>query len=86
MVTSSTKQPILRLLTIHRLLHQQQPITARQLAERLEVSARTIYRDMDYLRDELRAPLVFDHLARTYRYSAPWSLELGEMIPQEVTA
>lgn len=36
--------------------------------ERFEVSRATIKRDLALLRDQLGAPLIFDHFANTYRY------------------
>lgn len=41
------------------------------LAGQWEVSTKTIQRDLDYLRDELGAPLVYDDLQHGYRYENP---------------
>ena len=38
-------------------------------AREWEVSARTIRRDVEYLRDSLRAPIVYCHAQRGYEYS-----------------
>ena len=47
---------------------------SRTLARLLERSERTIKRDLCVLRDELGAPLVYDHARRGWRYSEPgWS-------------
>ena len=35
-------------------------LTARQLAEQLEVSDKTIYRDLDFMRDRLGLPICTD--------------------------
>ncbi len=43
--------------------------TARQVAERFEVSRRTAYKDRDYLVDRLGAPLVFDRRHGGWTYS-----------------
>jgi len=43
----------------------------RQLAERLEVSRRTILRDIDFLRYDLGAPVEYDPARRGYVYSEP---------------
>ena len=38
------------------------------------VSARTVARDVEYLRDRLEAPLEYDADRRGYYYSKPWNL------------
>ncbi len=42
---------------------------AGDLKEKFEVSARTAYRDIDFMRVTLEAPLVYDPCRRGYRYS-----------------
>lgn len=64
-----------RLLTIHRALKAGRRCTATELARDLGVHVRTIYRDVDFLRDELAAPLVAQG-NRGYRYS-----DLGYVLP-----
>lgn len=59
-----------RIVRIHRALKDGRRCTATQLARELDVHVRTIYRDVDYLRDELGAPLVA-HGNRGYAYSDP---------------
>src|ERR1051326_283869 len=47
----------------------------RTLARRLELSERTIKRDLSFMRDQLGAPLVYDHARRGWRYCEPgWAL------------
>jgi len=43
----------------------------RQLAEEWEVSTKTIQRDIDYLRDQLDAPLDYSYQHRGYYYTEP---------------
>ncbi len=56
------------------------------LARELEVDPRTIRRDLEYMRDELRAPIKFDHVRRGYSYTEPtfrlpsFLLTQGELI------
>lgn len=59
-----------RIVRIHRALKDGRHCTATQLARELDVHVRTIYRDVDYLRDELGAPVVA-HGNRGYTYSDP---------------
>ena len=51
-----------------RLLAQQPVVTKRQFLDRLEVSPATFKRDLDYLRDRLGAPIVWDRERGGYRY------------------
>jgi predicted DNA-binding transcriptional regulator YafY len=60
-----------RLLFIDEALQKQQYPNCRSLAEAWEVSPKTIQRDMDYLRDQLGAPVVYDNSRHGYAYSEP---------------
>jgi predicted DNA-binding transcriptional regulator YafY len=44
---------------------------SRTLAEELEVTRRTVVRDLTFLRDQLRAPIEFDPRRNGYHYSEP---------------
>jgi len=46
-------------------------VTANLLAEQLEVSLRTVTRDIDYLINSLHVPLSYDYLKRSYVLSGP---------------
>ena len=59
-----------RVFTIHRLLTARRAPTLGDFVKKLEVSKATVKRDLEYLRDRLHAPLVFDKTARGYRYRA----------------
>jgi predicted DNA-binding transcriptional regulator YafY len=50
------------------------PIKATLLARDLEVSVRTVYRDLDYMRDEMRVPLEFDRSRQTFYLAEPAAL------------
>jgi predicted DNA-binding transcriptional regulator YafY len=62
------------------------PIKATDLAREFEVSVRTAYRDLDFIRDEWRAPLEYDHQKETYRLTDPMAalplvtISQGELI------
>jgi predicted DNA-binding transcriptional regulator YafY len=57
-----------RLYTIQRLLNNQQAIPLSRFLETLEVSKATFKRDLEYLRDRLGAPIVWDAEASGYRF------------------
>ena len=56
-----------RFYKIQTLFRQQRLVTMRQLCEVLEVSRATVCRDLDYLRDRLGVPVVWDTGRRAYR-------------------
>lgn len=58
-----------RLQTIHHEIKERRFPNASTLAARLGVSSKTVQRDLDYLRDELDAPIEFDRLENGYAYS-----------------
>jgi len=56
-----------RLYTIQRLLNSQQAVPLSRFLDTLEVSKATFKRDLEYLRDRLGAPIVWDAEANGYR-------------------
>jgi len=58
-----------RLQTIHHEIKEGRRPNTSTLAARLSVSSKTVQRDIDYLRDELGAPIEFDREDNGYRYS-----------------
>jgi predicted DNA-binding transcriptional regulator YafY len=69
-----------RLYRIHGLLRSRRLVRTQQFLEELEISRATFKRDLEILRDRLRAPIVYDHGEEAYRYddavadSALWQL------------
>jgi predicted DNA-binding transcriptional regulator YafY len=64
-----------RLKQIHEEISAGHFPNTRTLARRLELSERTIKRDLSFMRDQLGAPLVYDHARRGWRYAEPgWAL------------
>ncbi len=66
-----TRPALRRLLWAIEQLRARRPLTATALAREFEVSVRTAYRDLDFLRDEWRVPLDFDPSERTYTLTGP---------------
>ena len=58
-----------RLQTIHHEIKDGRHPNASTLAAKLDVSTKTVQRDLDYLRDELEAPIEFDRVENGYFYS-----------------
>ena len=57
-----------RFYTIDRLLRSRRQVSLRQLMEKLEVSRATVRRDLEYMRDRMAAPIVWDAALRGYCY------------------
>lgn len=58
-----------RLQAIHHAIKEGRRPNASTLARELSVSTKTVQRDLDYLRDELAAPLEYDRQENGYRYA-----------------
>jgi predicted DNA-binding transcriptional regulator YafY len=67
----SARPPLARILLIDTALRTNSWPNARTLGEKLEVHPRTIRRDIDYLRDQLHAPIAFDSKRNGYHYTEP---------------
>jgi predicted DNA-binding transcriptional regulator YafY len=67
----STRPPLRRMLWAIQRLQKGGSLKATDLAREFEVSVRTAYRDLDFLRDEWRAHVEYDHHQRTYRLTEP---------------
>jgi predicted DNA-binding transcriptional regulator YafY len=66
-----------RFYKIDQLLSERQVVPMALLQERLEVSRATIKRDLEYLRNRLNAPIVWDRQAQGYRFGSPEQAGLG---------
>ncbi len=66
---SSTRPPLERMLRIHQAIQAGKFPHARNLAAELEVSSKSIYRDLDFMRDRLQLPLAWHPAKRGYHYT-----------------
>ncbi|RUL82181.1 helix-turn-helix transcriptional regulator [Tautonia sociabilis] len=82
----ATRPPLERIAELDRAIRAGQYPNAGSVAERMELSPRTIQRDIDFMRDRLGAPLAYDARRRGYRYTDPtyrlpfWTLTEGELV------
>ncbi|MDT8396763.1 MAG: YafY family protein [bacterium] len=60
-----------RFYRIDRLLRCRKVVTSERFLEELEVSAATLKRDLQYLRNRFNAPIVWDRAAGGYRFATP---------------
>jgi predicted DNA-binding transcriptional regulator YafY len=83
----STLPQLRRLLWAVGRLRSSRPLKATDLAHEFEVSVRTAYRDLDFLRDDWRVPLEFDRAQSTWRLTEPTvSLPLVTLSEGELVA
>ena len=84
--TPTTRPPLRRMLWAIERLQTGKSIKATDLAREFEVSVRTAYRDLDFIRDEWRAPIEYDRQKETYRLTDPMAplplvtISQGELI------
>lgn len=82
----ATRIPLVRIAVLDRAIRAGQYPNARSLAGELEVCARTVRRDLDFMHDQLLAPVAFDPRRNGYFYTDPtfrlpfWSLTEGELV------
>ncbi len=82
----NTKPPIRRLYWALGRLRSNKPLKATDLAAEFEVTVRTAYRDLDFMRDQWGVPLEFDRAKGTYLLTEPLAelpsvtLSQGELI------
>lgn len=66
-----SRPALYRIQTILASLVNGEVVTASRMADRLEVSGRTIARDIDYLINSLHVPVVYDNRRHTYVLAGP---------------
>ena len=74
-----------RIVEIHRLIDSGACPSIAYLSERLEVSPRTVQRDIEYLKDLLCAPAIYDRRKSGYRYDGPFTLSQMNLTTGELT-
>jgi predicted DNA-binding transcriptional regulator YafY len=85
-VRTATRGPLERIAALDRQIRAGTYPNARTIAQDLEVSPRTIHRDIEFLRERLGAPLAYDQIRHGFRYTNPtyrlpaWMLTEGEVL------
>ncbi len=69
--SGETRRPIERIFTIHQAIQRGRFPNCRQLAEQIEVTQKTIQRDITFMQHSLGLPLVYDGLKHGYFYERP---------------
>jgi predicted DNA-binding transcriptional regulator YafY len=87
MLYHHARSPLARIMRIDEALRASAHPNTRTLAEQIGVHRRTIRRDIDYLRDQLNAPIEFDWTRNCYFYTEPsYRLPLPQMTRGEMLA
>lgn len=66
-----TRPPLERMLRIHQELSSQRFPNCRTLADALEVSAKTVQRDIEFMRERLHLPIAWSASRNGYHYTEP---------------
>ena len=66
-----TRRPIERIFTIHQAIQRGRFPNCRQLAEQIEVTQKTIQRDITFMQNELDLPMEYDPSRHGYHYTRP---------------
>ena len=66
-----SRPPLERMLRIHEELRRGALVNCTQLTKQLEVSRKTVVRDIAFMRDRLDLPIEFDPQIQAYRYTQP---------------
>lgn len=64
-----SRPPLERMLHIHQALAAEKFPNALKLAGELEVNAKTIHRDLEFMRDRLNLPIEYDHFKKGFHYT-----------------
>lgn len=56
------------IIRIHELTKTSQTGTPKELAKKIEVSERTVYNYIAFMRDELKAPIIYNVVSSNYCY------------------
>ncbi|MBK6836667.1 MAG: HTH domain-containing protein [Bacteroidetes bacterium] len=49
---------------------------AKQIAERIEISERTVYKYIAYMKDELKAPIIFNSFKNRYEFESNGEIDI----------
>ncbi|MDL5052346.1 WYL domain-containing protein [Oscillatoria laete-virens NRMC-F 0139] len=66
-----SRPPLERMILIHNLVREGKFPNCRSLAHQVEVSEKTIQRDIDFMKDRMNLPLAYDQYRYGYYYSRP---------------
>lgn len=68
-----SRPPLERMLLLHKLMRDNTYPNCRMLSKKIEVSEKTIQRDIDFMKDRMNLPIEYDQYRYGYFYSKPVS-------------
>lgn len=71
--SGETRRPLERIFTIHNAIVRGRFPNCRSLADQIEVTPKTIQRDINFMRDDLDLPLAYDEIRHGFFYERPVS-------------
>lgn len=66
---------IRKIIIINKKIQSQRTGTPKQLAEKMNLCERTIFIYLNFMKKELKAPIMWDHINSTYYYKENGSLD-----------
>jgi predicted DNA-binding transcriptional regulator YafY len=66
-----SRPPLARMLRIHQSLMENRYPNCRKMAEEFEVAAKTVQRDVNFMRDQMRLPIEYDKARFGFHYTRP---------------
>ncbi|MDZ4742337.1 MAG: WYL domain-containing transcriptional regulator [Verrucomicrobiota bacterium] len=66
-----SRPPLERMILLHNLMRENKFPNCRSLSEQVEVSEKTIQRDIDFMKDRMNLPIEYDQHRYGYYYSKP---------------
>lgn len=69
----SSRPPMARMMRIHDMIKDGEHPNCTSLSVEFEVSGKTVMRDLDFMRDQLRLPIEYDPMQRGFAYTKPVS-------------
>jgi hypothetical protein len=68
-VAGYSRPPLARMLRLHQCMMENTYPNCRQMAEEFEVAAKTVQRDINFMRDQMRLPIEYDKERFGFRYT-----------------
>jgi hypothetical protein len=66
-----SRPPLARMLRIHQSLMENRYPNCRQMSDEFEVAAKTVQRDINFMRDQMRLPIEYDKARFGFHYTRP---------------
>ena len=72
----STAHFLQRIDQLHTLIQKESTGTRHELADHLGISVSTLHNSLNFMMDELEAPIKYDAVRKTYYYTEPGTIQI----------